>query len=51
VEPARRTRRFAYRCTCPQPHLLTKRAHLRIRRGSAEYSCRECGNVLVRVEG
>ncbi|MBZ0269562.1 SprT-like domain-containing protein [bacterium] len=51
AEPARRVRRFAYRCRCEKAHLLTKRAHLRIRRGSAEYSCRQCGNVLVRTEG
>jgi SprT protein len=49
--PARRVRRISYRCSCPSPHLLTKRAHLRIRRGTAEYSCRRCGDVLVRVEG
>lgn len=49
--PARRTRRFAYRCECGQPHLLTRRAHLRIRRGTAEYSCKTCGSVLVRNEG
>lgn len=48
AEPARRTRRFAYRCLCEKAHLLTKRAHLRIRRGTAEYSCRSCGSVLVR---
>lgn len=48
--PARRVRRFAYRCSCTIPHLLTKRAHLRIRRGTAEYSCRECRDVLTRVE-
>ncbi len=51
VTPARRMRRFAYRCSCEAPHLLTKRAHLRIRRGTAQYSCRRCGDVLVRVEG
>jgi SprT protein len=51
VEPARRVKRFAYRCACSTPHLLTKRAHLRIRRGTAEYSCRRCGSVLVRTEG
>jgi SprT protein len=50
AEPARRVRRFTYRCDCTRPHLLTKRAHLRIRRGTAEYRCRTCRNVLVRVE-
>jgi SprT protein len=51
AEPARRVRRVAYRCACPRPHLLTPRAHRRIRRGWAEYSCRECGHTLVRTEG
>jgi SprT protein len=48
--PARVMRRFRYRCACPDPHLMTKRAHLRIRRGTAEYRCRRCGEALVWVE-
>lgn len=51
ADPVRRVRRFAYRCACARPHLLTKRAHLRIRRGWAEYTCRACGNLLVRTQG
>jgi SprT protein len=45
--PARRMKRIPYRCLCPDPHLLTLRAHRRIRRGHAEYRCRLCANVLV----
>jgi len=40
--PARRTGRVPYRCRCAEPHLLTERAHRRIRRGTVEYSCRIC---------
>ena len=47
--PARQTRRFRYRCRCADPHQLTKRAHLRIRRGTAEYRCRICKELLVYV--
>ncbi|MEZ5066647.1 MAG: SprT-like domain-containing protein [bacterium] len=49
--PARRVRRFRYRCSCSTQHLLVKRAHLRIRRGTAEYRCRRCGELLIQVEG
>jgi SprT protein len=48
--PARRVRRVPYRCSCGIPHRLTKRAHLRIRRGTVEYRCRSCGDLLVHVE-
>ena len=48
--PARRVRRVPYRCSCGIPHRMTKRAHLRIRRGTVEYRCRSCGDLLVHVE-
>jgi len=41
--------RFAYRCACRRRHWLTRRAHLRVRRGSHEYSCTACGETLVYV--
>lgn len=47
--PARRVGRVPYRCACAQPHLLTVRAHRRIRRGFATYYCRECRQTLVWV--
>jgi SprT protein len=47
--PARTVARVAYRCRCNEPHWLTKRAHLRIRRRSWEYRCARCGEVLVYV--
>lgn len=50
AEPVRRGPRFAYRCECSRPHLLTRRAHLRIRRGTFDYTCRICGSHLVRIE-
>jgi SprT protein len=48
--PARRVGRILYRCACPTPHLLTPRAHRRIRRGFATYHCRQCRQTLVWVE-
>ncbi len=45
--PARRVARVPYRCSCPEPHLLTARAHRRIRRGYATYHCRRCRGTLV----
>ena len=45
--PARRVGRIPYRCSCPEPHLLTPRAHRRIRRGFATYHCRRCLDTLV----
>ena len=45
--PARRVGRVPYRCSCPDPHLLTPRAHRRIRRGFATYHCRRCRDTLV----
>jgi SprT protein len=45
--PARVEGRVTYRCLCPEPHLLTARAHRRIRRRTAEYHCRKCGFALV----
>jgi SprT protein len=48
--PARRVGRVPYRCACAEPHLLTARAHRRIRRGFATYHCRTCRQVLVWAE-
>lgn len=45
--PSRAGQRFAYKCLCPEPHLLTPVAHRRIRRGIREYHCRRCGFALV----
>lgn len=47
--PARRVGRVPYRCACDKPHLLTPRAHRRIRRGHATYHCRQCRQTLVWV--
>jgi SprT protein len=47
TEPARRVARVPDRCGCGRPHLLTLRAHRRIRRGLREYTCRSCRQVLV----
>ena len=44
--PARRVGRVPYRCGCDRSHLLTIRAHRKIRRGSREYVCRSCREVL-----
>ncbi len=44
--PARRVARVRYRCGCGSPHLLTVRAHRKIRRGWREYTCRTCREVL-----
>lgn len=38
--------RHRYRCACPDPHWLTTRAHRRVRRGTMEYTCRRCREVL-----
>jgi len=45
--PARKVGRVPYRCACAQPHLLTPRAHRRIRRGHATYHCVRCRETLV----
>jgi SprT protein len=47
--PARRVGSVPYRCACPDTHLLTPRAHRRIRRGFATYHCRKCRQALVWV--
>lgn len=47
--PARRVGSVPYRCACPDTHLLTPRAHRRIRRGFATYHCRKCRQILVWV--
>jgi len=39
--------RHRYRCACPDPHWLTTRSHRRVRRGTMEYTCRRCREVLV----
>jgi len=44
--PARRVARVPYRCGCGREHLLTVRAHRRIRRGTREYVCRKCREIL-----
>ncbi|MGQ0722031.1 MAG: SprT family zinc-dependent metalloprotease [Candidatus Eiseniibacteriota bacterium] len=44
--PAASAGRFAYRCACTKTHWLTGRSHRRVRRGTLEYTCRECGRKL-----
>lgn len=44
--PAASAGRFAYRCACTKTHWLTGRSHRRVRRGTLEYTCRECGEKL-----
>jgi SprT protein len=43
-EPARRQRRWSYRCACRTHHLSTTR-HNRIQKG-ARYQCAACGGAL-----
>jgi SprT protein len=50
TRPARRVGRVPYRCACAEPHLLTPRAHRRIRRGHATYTCRLCRQELAWVQ-
>ncbi len=45
TEPARRLRRFAYRCGCDEPVWLTSIRHNRAVRGE-RYRCRHCGEIL-----
>lgn len=45
--PARRQRRYAYRCEC-LVHQLSTRRHNLILRGEASYHCRRCGGHLSR---
>lgn len=40
-----RTHTYPYACGCRR-HDLTIRRHNRIRRGEAQYRCRQCGNIL-----
>ncbi|XBS69100.1 SprT family zinc-dependent metalloprotease [Acerihabitans sp. KWT182] len=40
-----RTHTYPYACGCRR-HDLTVRRHNRIRRGEAQYRCRQCGNIL-----
>ncbi len=48
--PARRQRRWAYRCGCREHELSTTR-HRRVEAGAARYHCRVCGGPLHPVEG
>ena len=48
-KPSRRVSRIPYACACPEHHLMTRRAHVRIQRGTVEYSCRKCRRTLVYV--
>ena len=44
--PARRSRRYLYRCACPDSHPFAGISHRRVRSGWRRYSCRICGQVL-----
>jgi SprT protein len=46
TQPARIVGRIPYRCRCETLHYVTERAHRRIRRGRAEYTCRTCREKL-----
>jgi SprT protein len=48
--PARRQRRWAYRCGCRE-HQLTTTRHKRVEAGAVRYHCRVCGGPLHPVGG
>lgn len=50
VAPARRQRRWAYRCGCRE-HELTTTRHKRAAAGAVRYHCRVCGGPLHPVDG
>jgi len=43
--PTRAHKKFAYRCSCTQYEITTRR-HNKIKKGLAAYSCRQCGKKI-----